>query len=78
MRRMRERTKPGWWGGRGHILFTIVVFVTLASLDNAVLALIPSMVLPITEALHTSEVAIGFMTATVIFITALSEVCRGA
>jgi MFS family permease len=77
MRQMRDRIKPSWWGGRGHILFTIVVFVTLASLDNAALATIPSMVLPITEALNTSETAIGIMTATVILITALSAVGWG-
>ena len=74
---MRERTQPSWWGGRGHIFFTIVVFVTLASLDNAALATIPSMVLPVTEALNTSEAAIGFLTATVILITALSAVGWG-
>ncbi len=74
---MRDRIKPSWWGGRGHIVFTIVVFVTLASLDNAALATIPSMVLPITEALNTSKAAIGFLTATVIFVTALSAVGWG-
>ncbi|MDX2342719.1 MAG: MFS transporter [Acidimicrobiia bacterium] len=74
---MREKMKPSWWGGRGHIFFTIVVFVTLASLDNAALAAIPSMVLPITEALNTSKAAIGFLTATVILITALSAVGWG-
>lgn len=74
---MRERSKPSWWGGRAHIFFTVVVFVTLASLDNAALATIPSMVLPITEALNTSKAAVGFMTATVILITALSAVGWG-
>jgi MFS family permease len=74
---MREKIKPSWWGGKGHIFFTIVVFVTLASLDNAALATIPSMVLPITEALNTSKTAVGFLTATVIFITALSAVGWG-
>ncbi len=77
MRRMTKRSQPGWWGGRGHIVFTIVVFVTLASLDNAALATIPSMVLPITEALDTSEAAIGFLTATVILVTAISAVGWG-
>ncbi len=77
MRHMTERRRPGWWGGKGHIFFTIAVFVTLASLDNAALATIPSMVLPITEALDTSEAAIGILTGTVIFITALSAVGWG-
>ncbi len=77
MRLMRERIEPNWWGGRAHIIFTIFVFVTLASLDNAALATIPSMVLPITEALNTSKAAVGFLTATVILITALSAVGWG-
>ncbi len=77
MRAMRERRRPNWWGGRGHIAFTIVVFVTLASLDNAALAAIPSMILPIEEELNTSETALGLMTATVILITALSAVGWG-
>lgn len=74
---MRERIRPDWWGGRAHIIFTIFVFVTLASLDNAALATIPSMVLPVTEALNTSKTAVGFLTATVILITALSAVGWG-
>lgn len=74
---MTGSSRHSWWGGRGHIAFTIIVFVTLASLDNAALATIPSMVLPITKALNTSEVAVGAITATVIFITALSAVAWG-
>ncbi len=74
---MTTRLQPGWWGGRGHVFYTIVVFVTLASLDNAALATIPSMVLPITEALDTSETAIGLLTATVILVAAISAVGWG-
>ena len=77
MRRMATRLQPSWWGGKGHILFTIVVFVTLASLDNAALFTIPSMVIPITEALNTSEAAVGFLTASVILVTAISAVGWG-
>ena len=54
------------------MLFTIVVFVSLASLDNAAIALIPSMVLPIRQALDTSETALGLMTALSILVTAIS------
>ena len=57
--------------------FTIVVFVILASLDNAAIALIPSMVLPISEELGTSETAIGAITAVVILVTALTSVAWG-
>ncbi len=74
---MRERAKPNWWGGRRHILFTIVVFVTLASLDNAALMTIPSMVNPVADALNTSQTAIGILTGMVILVTAMSAVGWG-
>lgn len=74
---MRERRRPPWWGGRGHVIFTIAVFVTLASLDNAALATIPAMTDPIKDALGTSKTAIGVLVAMVILITALSAVAWG-
>ena len=74
---MRERTRPTWWGGHGHVVFTIVVFVTLASLDNAALATIPAMTDPIRVTLDTSTTAIGILIAMVILITALSAVAWG-
>ena len=61
---------PSWWGGRAHIVFTVIVFVVLASLDNAAIALVPAMILPTAEALDTSSRALGFMTGTVILVTA--------
>jgi len=69
---LRIGNRPAWWGGRSHVAATVVVFVVLASLDNAAIALIPAMVLPITATLETSETAIGVLTATVILITALT------
>ncbi len=71
------RLKPAWWGGRAHITYTIVVFVVLASLDNAAIALIPAMVLPIAEALHTSEQALAFLTGATILVTAVTAVFWG-
>lgn len=70
-------SKPSWWGSRAHIIFTIVVFIVLASLDNAAVALIPAMVIPVTEALNASEQAIGVATSVVILITAVSAVGWG-
>jgi MFS family permease len=69
--------RPAWWGGRGHILFTVVVFVILASLDNAAIAVIPGMVNPIVDALDTSKTAITLMTGTAILVTALTAVGWG-
>ncbi|MBA2337051.1 MAG: MFS transporter [Acidimicrobiia bacterium] len=65
-------TRPAWWGGRGHIGFTLVVFVVLASLDNAAAALIPAMVIPVRETLSTSSAAIGVLTGTVILLSAMT------
>jgi MFS family permease len=59
------------------VFFTLVVFIVLASLDNAALALFPSMVKPVTEALSTSELAIGVMTATTLLVTATTAVAWG-
>jgi MFS family permease len=53
------------------------VFVVLASLDNAAIALIPAMILPIAEELHTSEQALAFLTGVTIFVTALTALFWG-
>ena len=63
---------PTWVGSRGHIVFTVVVFVTLASLDNAAIALLPNMVLPVSEGIGSSETAVGVITALVILFTAIT------
>jgi len=64
-------------GGRAHKIWTIVVFVILASLDNAAIAIVPAMILPTAEALNTSSRALGFMTGTVILVTAVTSVVWG-
>ena len=66
-----------WWGGHRHVSFTIVVFVALASLDNAAIAVIPGMINPLEEALSTSDLALGILTGWTILITALSSVPWG-
>ncbi len=72
-----QRARSRWWGNQSHVVYTIVVFVVLASLDNAALAMIPSMVLPISDALDTSAGAIGALTGATIFVTALTAVAWG-
>jgi MFS family permease len=64
--------RPVWWGGRGHIAYTLTVFLVLSSLDNAAIALIPAMVLPVREALGVSSAAVGFMTGAVILVSAVT------
>lgn len=58
-------------------MFTVVVFIVLASLDNAAIGAIPAMVTPITEALDTSKTAVVFMTGASILVTAVSAVVWG-
>ena len=72
-----QRARPPWWGNPLHITYTIIVFVVLASLDNAAIFMIPSMVLPISDALDTSQGAIGFLTGATILVTAIAAVGWG-
>ena len=72
-----QRARPAWWGNPSHVVYTIIVFVVLASLDNAALAMIPSMVLPISDALDTTAGAIGLLTGATIFVAALTAVAWG-
>ncbi len=64
-------------GRSAHVAYTIVVFVILASLDNAALVMLPSMVLPVSESLGTSELAIGVLSGVTILVTALTAVVWG-
>lgn len=70
-------TRTRWVGGRAHKIWTIVVFIVLASLDNAAIAIVPAMILPTSEALDTTSGALGLVTGTVILVTALTSVAWG-
>jgi MFS family permease len=69
--------RPSWWGSTPHLVFTVVVFIVLASLDNAAIGAIPAMVTPISDELATSKSAIVFMTGASILVAALSSVAWG-
>ena len=69
--------KPRWWSGRAHALFTVVVFVILASLDNAAIGVLPPLAKVIARDLGVSEAAIGFVMAASILITAVTAVPWG-
>ena len=69
--------RAGLVGSKPHIIWTIVVFVILASLDNAAIAIVPAMILPTAEALDTSSRALGFITGSVILVTAITSVAWG-
>ena len=70
-------SRPSWWGGSAHLAYTIVVFIILASLDNAAIFLIPGMFKPLEGGLGTSEAALGVITGLQILIAAVSAVLWG-
>jgi MFS family permease len=64
-------------GSRAHIVYTIVVFIVLASLDNAAIALIPSMIPQLEETFGVGTALLGVLTATQVIVTALTAVGWG-
>ena len=73
---MRSNTL-NWWGKRAHIIYTITVFVLLASLDNAAIALYPALTKVMAADLGLNEGSVGLVTALVILVTALTAVVWG-
>jgi MFS family permease len=69
--------KVGWWGNRAHLVYTVVIFVVLASLDNAAIALIPSMVPQLRETFGVGTAAIGLLTGAQVLTTAVTAVGWG-
>ena len=69
--------RPSWWGSPAHIAYTVVVFIVLASLDNAALVMLPSMVMPLRDGLSTSEAAIGALAGATILVVAITSVFWG-
>lgn len=61
-------------GGRGHRLYTVVVFIVLAALDNVALALPPPLVSPISREFGVSEPAVAAAVAASLLLTAVAAV----
>jgi len=74
---MTTTVRRAWWGGNAHVIYTIVVFVILASLDNAAIALIPSMVPQLRETFEVGTTAIGILTGAQVLTTAVTAVVWG-
>ena len=64
-------------GGHVHVVYTVVVFIVLASLDNAAIGAIPAMVKPLTAAFDVGDSAITLLTGTQILVTAIVGVAWG-
>ena len=73
----RSKGRPRWWGGKKHIVFTVVLFVVLATLDNAAIGVVPSLFPVIAEDLSVEESALGFVMALSILIAAFTSVLWG-
>ena len=52
--RIYNLNRPTWWGGSKHTTFTVVVFVILASLDNAAIGVVPPLIKVIAQDLTVS------------------------
>jgi MFS family permease len=61
-------------GGRAHRLYSVVVFIVLASLDNVAIGLVPPLYSPISDHLEVREAAVGLVTAASYLITAVAAV----
>jgi MFS family permease len=61
-------------GSRVHRLYTVVVFIVLASLDNVAIGLVPPLYSPISAALGVSEAAVSGATAATYLVSAVAAV----
>lgn len=78
--RKLHRIRPSrakWWGNRSHIVYTITVFVVLASLDNAAIALYPALTKVMAADLEVRESRLGLVTALLILVSAVTAVAWG-
>ena len=71
------RARPSWWGNPFHVAYTIIVFVVLASLDNAAIWLIPSMTKPIIAGIESSSLAVGVLVSAQTLVLATTAVFWG-
>jgi MFS family permease len=61
-------------GAHAHRLYTVVVFIVLAALDNVAIALVPPLYSPISAALGVSEAAVSGATAASYLVSAVASV----
>lgn len=70
-------TTSQWWGSGPHKLYTVIVFIGLASLDNAAIGLLPPLYAIIGDGLGVSEAAIGLSTTLRILVSAVAALLWG-
>jgi MFS family permease len=64
----------GLGGGRAHRIYSVTVFIVLASLDNVAIGLVPPLYGPIGDALGVGEGAMGVVTAVSFLLSAVCAV----
>ena len=69
--------KNSWWGNRPHRLFTVAIFIVLASLDNAARAVVPPLYAVIAADLGVTDASLGFVTALSIIVVAITALIWG-
>ncbi len=72
--RRRPPRRPARGGGRVHRLYTVVVFIALASLDNTAIGLVPPLYAPIAQQFGVGEAAITAVTAVSYLASAVAAV----
>ncbi|GAA4435097.1 hypothetical protein GCM10023170_001360 [Phytohabitans houttuyneae] len=65
---------PVMRGGRGHRIYSVAVFVVLASLDNVAIGLVPPLYGSISDSFGVAESAIGLVTAITFLAAAVAAV----
>ncbi|WP_435207237.1 MFS transporter [Micromonospora sp. bgisy143] len=70
----REQRSRGRGGGPAHRLYSVVVFVVLASLDNVAIGLVPPLYGPIARTFDTSTGLLGLVTAVSFLVSAVAAV----
>jgi len=69
--------EPGWWGSDRHKFFTVVVFVILASLDNAARGVLPPLYAVMARDFAVPESWLGFVSAITLLVVAVTAVGWG-
>lgn len=72
-----SRNRPAWWGGPVHRVYTVIVFIVLASLDNAARAVFPPLYAVVAEDLGVPEAWLGFVSAFNVLLIAVTALIWG-
>lgn len=66
--------RAAWGGGAAHRLYSVIVFIVLASLDNVAIGLAPPLYKPISASFDVAVSAIGAVTASSFLLSAVAAV----